>query len=397
MVLSRRHAVKRRSRWWLGAVIAGSVVSSLTVAAAAITLRMARLVLTPEAKRVEDVRVLSVDRRTGHITLNLHSSAILPGRYSLYFDGGRGYARVGEVVAVSEDSVTRVLLAELRGTLRRRISARVSAWFYESPADLGVPFSEVVISTLMGPAPAWVIPAETEGNAEGRSWVIQVHGRGVDRREPLRAIPVFHQAGYTSLLISYRNDGVAPASQDGQYALGDMEWLDIEAAIDFAVSRGARNVVLMGWSMGGAIVLQAQTRSRSARHIRGIILDSPVVDWVRVLEHQAGTMKVPRVIRSAVYKLISSSWGARITGQAQPIDLPRLDFVHRAAELSVPMLLMHSDSDPYVPIGGSRELARLRPDLVSYRQFHGPGHTRLWNYDEVPWVTAISGWLSRLS
>ena len=48
-----------------------------------------------------------------------------------------------------------------------------------------------------------------------------MHGRAVSRPETLRAVPVFHDAGYTSLLISYRNDGDAPRNPiDHRFAGG---------------------------------------------------------------------------------------------------------------------------------------------------------------------------------
>ncbi len=365
---------------------------SLAVAAISVSLRVAGLVLRPPTERAEDVRVVRVDRRAGLIVLTTHPDAVVPGRYSLYFSQDRGYARVGDIVSLSDNSVTRILLAEVRGRVKPGTSARVSGWFYENPSDLGVPFRDVDVATSLGPAPAWLIPA----SGAGERWVIQVHGRGVDRREPLRAIPAFRDAGYTSLLISYRNDGVAPASVDGRYALGDVEWLDVDSAIRYAADNGARQIVLMGWSMGGALVLQALTRSPLARLVTGVVLDSPVVDWVRVLDHQAGTLKVPRLIRAFVYRLISHPWGGRLTGQSEAIDLARLDFVARADEIRAPVLLMHSESDTYVPSAGSEELALLRPDIVRYVRFGAAGHTRLWNYDHDTWNGQITAWLETI-
>jgi len=356
-----------------------------------VTLRVARLVTVPVRERPEEVVVRSVDRSAGTVTLSAHPDSTIPGRYALYFAGDRGLARVGEIVSMAEGAVTRRLVEEVRGTLRAGLASRVSGIYYEAPDDVGLAFEDVAIPTEHGEAPAWLVPAAVST----ARWVIQVHGRGVDRREAVRSLPVFHAAGLTSLLISYRNDGVAPHSADGMYALGDTEWKDVEAAIEFAVGSGAREVVLMGWSMGGALVLQAVTRSPLSRRVQGVILDSPVIDWVRVLDHQAGTRRIPIPIRRAVYQLIGSAWGRRFTRQSSAIDLARLDFVARAAELSVPILLMHSDSDTFVPSVGSRALARLRPDIVSFVSFSGAGHTRLWNYDEKRWTQAIRNWLKK--
>jgi pimeloyl-ACP methyl ester carboxylesterase len=389
--LLRRHAV-RRSGWWLAplTVVAGSLVS-VAVSAVVVTLRVAQLVLVPTTSHPEDVVVRRVDRRTGTVTLSDHPDAVIPGRYSLYYFGDRGYAKVGEITAIANGSVTRRLISEERGTLRTGLKARISGTYYESPAELGPGFREVTVDTALGPAPAWLVPA---GNPSGR-WAIQVHGRGSDRRECIRAIPVFHDAGYNSLLISYRNDGVAPSSADGRYALGDTEWADVESAIRFVVDHGATEITLMGWSMGGSLVLQCVTRSTLSGVVDGIILESPVVDWIRVLDHHAGALRIPYVIRAGVYRLIGASWGRRFTGQAEAIDMARLDFVSRAAELKLPTLLIHSDTDTFVPSTGSHALAGLRPDIVSHVSFSGAGHTRLWNYDPDRWNRAIAEWLER--
>lgn len=242
MDLLRRHAVKRPGRWLAPLLLSGAALVSLAVATVAVTLRVARLVIVPAVTRAEDVVVRQVDRRSRTVTLTDHPDATVPGRYSLYFSGDRGYAKVGKIIAFGDGTVTRRLIAEERGRIRAGVSARIGGAFYESPAELGIEFEDVAVETELGAAPAWLVPA-VESNDR---WVIQVHGRGVDRREPIRAIPVFHDAGYTSLLISYRNDGVAPASFDGRYALGDTEWEDVEAAIQFALDRGARELVLMG-------------------------------------------------------------------------------------------------------------------------------------------------------
>jgi pimeloyl-ACP methyl ester carboxylesterase len=74
--------------------------------------------------------------------------------------------------------------------------------------------------------------------------------------------------------------------------------------------------------------------------------------------------------------------------------MSRLDFVRRSAELHVPILLMHSDDDAFIPSTASRALAKARPDIVTLEAFTGAGHTRLWNYDPARWNAAIRGWLA---
>jgi len=387
---SRRHAVKAFP--WLPVALAaiGAVVTIATLAVAGVTLLVARTVVTPPRRRPEDTRILSVDGAGDLVSLSSTVDSRLPGEYSLFFADGSGHARVGDIVAETPGTVIRRLLRVDRGDLAHARRGRFSGWFYTGPADLGFPFENVEIQTELGPAPAWLVPAE----APSSRWVIGVHGRAVRREETLRAVPVFRAAGYTSLLVSYRNDEDAPASLDGRYGLGDTEWHDVEAAIRFAVDHGATDVVLMGWSMGGATVLQTVARSELAGVVRGIVLDSPVIDWVTALRFQGELRGLPNPIRSAVIALLGMKWAGRLTGQHVPIDLPRLDFVHRSADLHVPILLMHSDDDGFIPSTASLALAAARPDIVTYERFTVAGHTKLWNFDRVRWNDAIAHWLA---
>lgn len=366
--------------------------AALVMATASVALRIARNVVTPPRRRIDDVVVRAVDLDAGTVNLSRSADTIVPGRYSLWFDSGRGHARIAEIIDADESSVTRRVHSVQRGDLTRATHARWAGWWYLTPTDLDVGFSEVGIATPIGVAPAWRIDAAEKSD----DWVIQVHGRAVTRAEGLRAVPVFRRAGYTSLLISYRNDGDAPASLDGRYALGADEWVDVESAIAYAVEQGARRVVLMGWSMGGAIVLQCITRSLLADVVTAVVLESPVVDWVRVLHFQAAAAGLPAPVRDAALGMLASHRAARWVGHTAPVDFARLDLVARAAELQVPMLVLHSVDDGFVPSDGSVALAAARPDVVSLEHFTVARHTKLWNYDPERWEGAVSSWLDSL-
>lgn len=353
---------------------------------------MARTVLTPPTRRKQDVAILNADPARGTVTLAATPDSVLPGEYGLWFSSDSGYARVGEIVSRSDTTVTRRILGVDHGRLARARRGRMTGWFYLGPEELGYAFEAVDIATPVGAAPAWLVPA---ARPSGR-WVIQVHGRAVTRSETLRAVPVFRAAGYTSLLVSYRNDGVAPASPDGRYALGDAEWEDVDAAIAFAVERGATDIVLMGWSMGGATVLQTALRSRHTPLLRGLLLESPVVDWRLALDFQAKLAHLPRIVGVAAQRIMSHPWGRRLTGQDREVDLDRLDLVRGSRQLALPILLLHSDDDGYVPSTASHALAKARADIVTMETFTVARHTKLWNYDRERWNAAITAWLGYL-
>lgn len=356
-----------------------------------------REILVPPVTRREDTDIIGVDEDAGTITFSRSEDAVTDGRLSLWFHAAQGHARIGRIISETVDTVTRELLGVDVGEIGTARHGRFNGWFYLYPSALGLDYEDVTIHTELGPAPAWLVrSAPDNARADEHLWVIQVHGRAVMRAETIRAIPVFREAGYTSLLISYRNDFEAPSSRDGRYSLGDTEWRDVEAALAFAKEQGATSVVLMGWSMGGATVLQAVDRSPLANLVAGVVLDSPVIDWVNALDFQARSKRIATPFRDIAYAMMGSTWGRLFTGLRAPIDFQRLDFVRRAVDITVPTLILHSDADVYVPSAPSRALAEARSDIVTLEIFSNARHTKLWNYDPEHWNRAIKEWLESL-
>ncbi len=372
------------------AITIGAAAFAGVAALASLSVYVARRVIIPVKTRREDVRILGCTEST--VLLSKTLDTLLPGRYGLWFSEGAGHAKVGAVMDTGPNWVQRELLGIDHGDLSTATRGSIAGWFYLDPEELGIAHRDVLIETRLGPAPAWLIPAAKKS---GR-WLIGVHGRGVRRQECLRAVDVARRCGYTSLLVSYRNDTDAPHSADGRYGLGDTEWPDVDAALEYAIANGATEVVLMGWSMGGAISLQVATRSSRADILRGIILESPVVNWAETINFQTDAQHAPRIVSAGARHLISAPWARRLTGQDESIDLARLDFVARADELTLPILLMHSADDGYVPVDASRALALARPDIVTFDEFTVARHAKLWNYDADRFNEDIGGWLSRL-
>lgn len=374
------------------ALLTASVAIAAT-AATVLTVVMARRVVTPPARREEDVRIVEVDRVAEEIVLEDSDEARMRGRYGFWFDRDAGHARFGDIVFNDDRVVRRRIESVEFGRLERAERGRVDSAYHLGPWELEFAYENVIVETSLGPAPAWFVPAD-----DARRWVIQVHGRGGKRTEGLRAVGPAHEVGWNTLLISYRNDGEAPESVDRKYGLGGTEWADVVDAVRFAEEHGAREIVLMGWSMGGAIALQTVLRSATARErLVGIVLDSPAIDWIDILRFQGSALGLPRAIGDSVSQLLGGPFSGGLAGVAAPISLEELDPVVRADEFEVPILLMHSADDGFVPIDGSRRFAAARPDLIEFEVFEGARHTKLWNHDPERWTALIAGWLERRS
>lgn len=353
---------------------------------ALVVFAVARRVVTP-MRRATDTEILAVDTGAQTIELQRTPDTELPGRYGLFTTGTYGYVKLGAVLSADAGTVRRKLLTQIEPGARVDRAAAFSGYYYSSPSELHLRWENLLIGSPAGPCPAWYFPASS------KTWVVQVHGRGATRAECLRAVPVLHAAGLPNLVVSYRNDGEAPRTRAGAYALGASEWRDVDAAIAYALRHGAERVILMGWSMGGAVSLQAAVISGHRDRIAGIILESPVVDWRTVLRFQAKLARVRAPLPELAMGALQMPLTARLSGADAPIPFDRLDMVARADELTAPVLILHSDDDGFVPADSSHALQEARPDLVTMPRFTVARHTKLWNYDQVGWTTSITDWL----
>ncbi len=387
------------AKWVVGGMIGGGAAAGLLAAgSSALALYFARRVITPVRVREEDQEVLAVIRegRALQIILKATPDSIVDGVYGLFFDGGRGHARLGRILSYSpaEQTVLREVEAVYSGDLTTARRGYWSGAVHPDPASLGLPSEEVQIRVDGGAAPAWLVrAAPAAGTPSSDIWAIMVHGRGASRQEGLRAVRVARDLGLSSLLITYRNDGLAPSAEDGRYGLGSTEWRDVEAAIAFALEHGAREVVLFGWSMGGAICLQTADLSRYHHLIRAMVLDAPVINWVDVLAHHAELNRIPSAVGRYGQLMMSHPLGRRLTGLAAPVDLKAMDWVARAVELRTPTLILHSVDDEYVPYGPSADLAEKNPEMVTFETFNSARHTKEWNVDPERWESLVAAWL----
>lgn len=348
---------------WAAACAATLLLASLAIAGLAAWHFSSFVVVPDHSPWAEAVDVEAVS--PGRIELTRTEPAERPGYFGLVWQGG--HAIVGPIVDSGADRVTR-RLRDVRGYLEPGTPAGFDSSVYSGDPreSLGLPFRSVAVPDPLGPMPAWLIPGA------GRTWAIVVHGINDDREIGLRIAPALHRAGLPQLLISYRDDLGAPSGPDGHHHMGETEWRDLAAAVRYALGHGARRVVLVGYSMGGALVAQLMERSSLSNRVAALVLDAPALDWRAILEFNAERMGLPGFLALPVEWAI----GARIDP-----EWDGLDAVSHPEDFHLPVLLFHGEEDEVVPIATSEAFAAELPRWVTLYSVAKAGHTQSWNVD----------------
>ncbi len=316
----------------------------------------------------------------GRVTVSRSEQTERPGVYGL--DWPTGHAVVGEVLSSDPAGVTRRLCTANAYLVAGMKVVYDPDAYIGTPSSVGLAYSNVSYPDELGPMPAWFVPGRTH------TWAIVVHGINGDLEGDLRLAPALHRAGLPALLIAYRGDLGAPAGPGGLHHMGLTEWRDLAAAARYALAHGAKRLVLVGTSMGGAIVAQFMERSPLARNVAGLVLDAPALSWKAILSFNATEMGLPSFAALPVEWAI----GARIDA-----DWSSLDALQHPSAFHLPILLFHGTEDKVVPIATSDQFAKELPGWVTYYRVPRAGHAESWNVGPALYEQRLTAFLSRVT
>lgn len=370
------------------------LVAAVTVVAAAaafIAWTLSSRVIVPQPYALmPEFEVLAFD--SGVVTLPASGAGApqfartdVTGSYGLLWEGGFG--RLGEVSGSSAGEVRRALTIVSGTAPAAGTPARLDTFYYRQDplADLGLEFEEFTLAGQAGGLRAWFVPGS------GRTAALMLHGR---RRgelpETLRMMPVFEQLGMPVLAVAYRNHDRSDPSPDGLYHYGGSEWQDAHTAAQHLAERGIDRVVLVGYSMGGAVALEALKRwDPSLPEPVALVLDSPLVDpyaVVRLGAEKAGLPLPGALTRAALL-------AARVrTG----VDFSSLNQVASAGDLALPVLLIAGTADSTVPIGAVDAFAAAAGPILTYFRLDGVEHVEAWNHDPRAYEEAVRAFIAGL-
>jgi uncharacterized protein len=298
-------------------------------------------------------------------------------------EGPSAYAQMSTIVRIGEDSVERGVKT-LDGVFAVGDTARMDPDAY--PGDpltaLRIGFEDLVVPSEIGANTGWFIDGRRS------TWVVFVHGKGDDRlTESLRIIPSLVEQGFPVMVISYRNDVGAAASESGMRLWGLEEWKDVDAALELAQRKGAKDFVVMGSGYGASIVSMFLHESDQIGNVRGVIYDSPVVDPESAVTRWSRDIGTPRIVGWLARRLVTARFG---------VEWNLLDQVSRAGEFDVPMLLLIGGEDPVTDPQQIEDFGASLGDLATVSRFEQAGQANLWNIDQERYESTISDWLFAL-
>jgi fermentation-respiration switch protein FrsA (DUF1100 family) len=243
-----------------------------------------------------------------------------------------------------------------------RLSERSDSPIQGSPGDVGLEYEDVGFKSEDGvPLRAWWIE-----NGDAERVAVLVHGFGGNRSDEhiLQTAPIYASRDYSVLILDLRGHG---DSGGQRRTLGYKEVQDVRAAVSWLQDRGYKpeDVLLHGWSMGGATVV----RAAPSADVGAVIEEAGYADLPlllnRELPESSGLPAFfnPGILLSAKLFLNFDPWAVVPKNEAKQLR-----------RKNIPVFIIHSTTDKTVAF----EHPRLFRDANSEAEFW-----RLENYDHV--------------
>jgi pimeloyl-ACP methyl ester carboxylesterase len=250
-----------------------------------------------------------------------------------------------------------------------RLSAPVRQPVERTPAEVGLDYREVVVQSSDGlTLSAWWVGRDGSSRA-----AVLVHGWGGDRSDlhVVETALVYHRAGFNVLMLDLRAHG---ESEGDRITVGYREVRDVRGALSWLKRRGfdPEDVVLHGWSLGGAAVVQAAPGSG----VGAVVEEAAYADLPPLLRErlpEAGGL--PAFFNPGIFLM-----GRLFLG----IDPRAVRPVEEAGQLyreGVPFMIIHSRDDEMIPFEHAEALAAAHPE-ATFWQIRGYGHVAAHDHPE---------------
>jgi pimeloyl-ACP methyl ester carboxylesterase len=224
-----------------------------------------------------------------------------------------------------------------------------------TPADAGLVYREVGFESTDGvPLRAWWV---SEGNPDRA--VVLVHGWGGDKsnQQVIETASFYAGEGYGVLMLDLRGNG---ESGGERRTLGYREVSDVHGALAWLGEQGYEpgEVVLHGWSVGGATVVLAAPGTGVA----AVVEEAGYADLPLLLrEELPRNSGLPRFFNPGIFL------AAKLFLGFNPWDMRPGESAARLREEGVPLFVIHSTDDEVVPYLHADLFVEANPEAVLWK------------------------------
>jgi hypothetical protein len=224
----------------------------------------------------------------------------------------------------------------------------------QTPERLGLKYEDVYFNAGDGTRlHGWFLPAE--GKALGT--ILFLHGNAENISTHIMSVRWLPERGFNVFLLDYRGYGAST----GKPTLAGVQY-DVESALKMLVARpgvDAGRIVVFGQSLGGAIAVHRVAHTAYRANIRALVVESAFSGYRRITREKLGDFWLTWPLQ---YPL---SW--TVSDEYNPAEA--------VADISpIPLLIIHGDRDPIVPLHHGQRLFKLAREPKQLWIVEGGGH-----------------------
>lgn len=231
----------------------------------------------------------------------------------------------------------------------------------------------------------WWIPTQLPSIDYPSKTIIFSHGYGYNRQkmpfDSLKLAKKLSEEGYNILMFDFRNSG---ESQKGMTTFGYNEKNDLLSAVSFVSKmKNSKEVVLMGWSMGGATSILA---GAEADEVTAVIADSPFADLEEYSSESFSYWTgLPPIVAALITRTTEFFYPELRTTEVKPYLAAR-NFDNKG------LFLIHGKEDGAIPYKQSQQIHNSLPKSQIWLPKEG-GHIRTYKYNEEQYEEKVIDFL----
>ena len=244
----------------------------------------------------------------------------------------------------------------------------------QTPQRLGLTYEDVYFNASDGTRlHGWFLP--TQDKALGT--ILFLHGNAENISTHIMSVRWLPARGFNVFLLDYRGYGFS----EGEPTFGGVQD-DAESALKMLVSRpgvDADRIVVFGQSLGGAIALYRVAHTAYRENIRALVVESAFPGYRQITREKLADFWLTWPLQYPLSWTVSDEYSPfRAVASISPI----------------PLLVIHGDQDPIVPLHHGQRLFELAREPKQLWIVSGGGHIGAFQHQSyrdrfVDYLTAV--------